>query len=95
MSGQYQVSLDGAEGLEVVLLGQAGDAVQVIPLGTSGAIDTTGFEQAALMVFNRTLPARPGQCSSTGYALDVSEGSGRMPAPAYSFSAAHFEVPGQ
>ena len=47
------------------------------------------------MVFNRTLPARPGQCSSTGYALDVSEGSGRMPAPAYSFSAAHFEVPGQ
>jgi hypothetical protein len=95
MSGQYQVSLDGAEGLEVVLLGQAGNAVQVIPLGTAGAIDTTGFEQAALMVFNRTLPARPGQCSSTGYALDVSEGSGRMPAPAYSFSAAHFEVPGQ
>ncbi len=94
MSGQYQVSLDGADGLEAILLGQAGDEVQVIPLGTSGAIDTTGFEHAALMVFNRALPAEPGQCSSTGYALDIEAGSGRMPAPAYSFSAEHFEMPG-
>ena len=57
-------------------------------------IDTTGFEHAALMVFNRALPAEPGQCSSTGYALDIEAGSGRMPAPAYSFSAEHFEMPG-
>ncbi|WP_203290675.1 PPC domain-containing protein [Maricaulis parjimensis] len=93
MSGQYDVSLDAADGVQLILLGHAGDQVQVIPLGSGGSIDTTGFDTSALMVFNANLPAAPGDCTSGGYGLEISPAAGRMPAPAYSFSAAHFERP--
>ena len=93
MSGRHDIALEGDAGLELVLLGQAGDRIDVIPLGRAGTVDTSGFDHAALMVFNRTLPDRPGTCTSTGYALDVTAGTGTMPAAAYSFSARHFEMP--
>jgi len=93
MSGRHDITLEGDAGLELVLLGQAGDRLDVIPLGRAGTVDTTGFDHAALMVFNRTLPESPGSCTSTGYALDVTAATGTMPAAAYSFSARHFEMP--
>ena len=65
-----------------------------IALGRAGVFDTTGFSDAALMVFNSTLPAEPGTCNGVGYTIEIEASTGRMAAPAYRFDAPHFLQPG-
>jgi len=94
LDGRFQVTLEGEDGLELIGLGRRGDEVVAISLGQDGVFDTTGFSDAALMVFNRTLPAEPGTCSSVGYSIEIEASTGRMAAPAYRFDAPHFLQPG-
>ena len=94
LDGRFQVTLEGEDGLELIGLGRRGDEVVAISLGQDGVFDTTGFSDAALMVFNRTLPAEPGMCSGVGYSIEIASSTGRMAAPAYRFDAPHFLQPG-
>lgn len=92
--GPRTYSLQGNNAnLELVGLGRRDGQVQVIPLGRSGVFDTTGFENAALMVFNRAVPSEPGECSGSNYSVNVSRANGAMPSARYHFSAAHFLPP--
>ena len=94
LDGRFEVTLAGEDGLELVALGRRGDEVVAIALGQAGVFDTTGFSDAALMVFNSTLPAEPGACSGVGYSIEIAPSTGRMAAPAYRFDAPHFLQPG-
>ena len=44
-------------------------------LGRNGVLETTGLEYAALMVFNRALPAQAGACEAVRYTINVSRSS--------------------
>ncbi|GLK53912.1 pre-peptidase C-terminal domain-containing protein [Maricaulis virginensis] len=94
LDGRFQVSLEGEDGLELIGLGRRGDEVVAIALGQTGVFDTSGFSDAALMVFNSTLPAEPGTCNGVGYSIEIEASTGRMAAPAYRFDAPHFLQPG-
>jgi hypothetical protein len=94
LDGRFQVTLEGEDGLELIGLGRRGDEVVAISLGQDGVFDTSGFSDAALMVFNRTLPAEPGMCGGVGYSIEIASSTGRMAAPAYRFNAPHFLQPG-
>ena len=94
LDGRFQVSLEGEDGLELIGLVRRGDEVVAIALGRAGVFDTTGFSDAALMVFNSTLPAEPGTCNGVGYTIEIEASTGRMAAPAYRFDAPHFLQPG-
>ncbi|WP_417497683.1 DUF6055 domain-containing protein [Maricaulis sp.] len=89
LEGRYAITLNGDAGLEVLALGQRNGQIEVIPLGRGGVIDTTGFESMALMVFNRTMPEAPGQCSGVGYTIEVAPSTRRPARTAYRFSDAH------
>ncbi|WP_417491599.1 DUF6055 domain-containing protein [Maricaulis sp.] len=89
LEGRYAITLNGDAGLEVLALGQRNGQIEVIPLGRGGVIDTTGFESTALMVFNRTMPEAPGQCSGVGYTIEVAPSTRRPARTAYRFSDAH------
>lgn len=93
LDGRYNVQLDSDANMEVVVLAHAGDQVHVTPIGRDGTVDTTGNDYTALMIFNRTLPETPGECSGAGYSLDISASRAGIASPAYSFSAAHFTPP--
>ncbi|WP_417496014.1 DUF6055 domain-containing protein [Maricaulis sp.] len=89
LDGRYQIALSGDEDLEVLALGQRNGEIEIIPLGRSGIVDTTGFESTALMVFNRAMPEAPGMCSGTGYSIEVSPSTRRPARTAYRFSDEH------
>jgi hypothetical protein len=94
MDGRYSASLTGADDLELLALGQRDGQIEVIRLGRDGIIDTSAFDYAALMVFNRAMPEAPGVCSGVGYQLTVvpatRSGSRRV---AYRFPDDHFIPP--
>tara|TARA_R110000868_G_scaffold2321_6_gene17280 strand:- start:10708 stop:12930 length:2223 start_codon:yes stop_codon:yes gene_type:complete len=94
MDGRYSASLTGADDLELLALGQRDGQIEVIRLGRDGIIDTSAFDYAALMVFNRAMPEAPGVCSGVGYQLTVEpatrSGSRRV---AYRFPDDHFLPP--
>jgi hypothetical protein len=91
LNGSFEFALDGADSLELLVLGVGDGEVQAIPLGRAGVFDSTGYDYAALMVFNSAMPSEPGACSYVDYSIMVTEGAGEVPAPLYSFSAAEFE----
>jgi hypothetical protein len=91
--GRYAVSLSGNDNLEIVGLGVRNGEVQVIRLGRGGVFDSSGFENATLMVFNRAVPSEPGACSSSGrYAINIAPATQAMAAPQTRFSARHFQA---
>lgn len=93
LKGRYEFALGGDAGLELVGLGQRNGAIEIVPLGRDGVFDTGGYEYAALMVFNRTIPEAPGVCGGVGYTITTTA-STAAPAPAsYSFDAANFRAP--
>tara|TARA_R110002072_G_scaffold172699_2_gene326896 strand:- start:2048 stop:4312 length:2265 start_codon:yes stop_codon:yes gene_type:complete len=90
LDGRYQITLSGNAELELLALGQRDGQIEVIRLGRGGIIDSTGYETTALMVFNRAMPEAPGQCSGTGYSIEVSASNRRPARAAYRFSDEHF-----
>ena len=91
--GPRSYAVQGDANLELVGLGKRNGQIQVVPLGRNGVFDASGFEYAALMVFNRAVPSAPGECSSVDYSINVSRANGTMPRAQYQFSAAHFLSP--
>ncbi|MDX2277798.1 MAG: DVUA0089 family protein [Hyphomonadaceae bacterium] len=95
LTGRHSFALNGGRDLVLFGLGQRGNEIQVVPLGRGGVFDTTGFDYAGLMVFNRAVPSAPGVCSETAYTIAVTPATQAMAAPQIRFSAAHFEPPGE
>lgn len=93
MQGARSYALQGDANLELVGLGRRNGQIDVIQLGRGGVFDTTGYQYAALMVFNRAVPATPGACTDVNYTINVSAATGAMPAPQYQFSDEHFSAP--
>jgi hypothetical protein len=93
LQGAHRYVLNGDTSLELVGLGERGSQIEVVPLGRDGVFDTTGFQHATLMVFNRSVPATPGECSGVEYSINVAPANGAMAASSYHFSAAHFLPP--
>ncbi|MEE2526777.1 DVUA0089 family protein [Hyphobacterium sp. HN65] len=92
LDGTYTVTLNSPGQIEMFALGVGNGEVQVIPLGQSGTVDTTGFDHVGLMVFNSAMPPAPGDCDDDGFRLNIQPSSGRMASAAYTFDATHFEV---
>lgn len=93
LRGRYTVSLSGNDNLEIVGLGVRNGEVQVIRLGRGGVFDSTGLENATLMVFNRAIPSEPGACNGSGrYAINVTPATQAMASPQARFSARHFRA---
>lgn len=93
ISGARAYTLRGDNNLELVGLGERDGQIEVVPLGRGGVFDATGFEYAALMVFNRAVPSAPGVCSGVDYSINVDAANGAMARPQYHFSAQHFRPP--
>lgn len=93
LDGPLNIAVDGEGELETVALGVANGEVDVIPLGQSGGVDASAYDTVWLMVFNRTMPDAPGDCSGIGYSLDITPSSGMPARTAYRFDARHFERP--
>ncbi|MBN8606863.1 MAG: pre-peptidase C-terminal domain-containing protein [Caulobacterales bacterium] len=91
VDGARTYTLRGDENLELVALGLRRGRIEAFPLGRGGVFDESRFDYAALMVFNRAVPAQPGACESVTYTIDVTPAvRARAAAPAYQFSARHF-----
>jgi len=93
VQGARTYTLRGDSDLELVALGKRNGEIEAIPLGRGGVFDAAGYDYAALMVFNRAVPPAPGRCRDVTYSIRVADGQGANAAPAYRFSAAHFEAP--
>ncbi len=93
LQGARSFELSGDPNLELLGLGRRNGQIEIVPLGRGGVFDTTGFDYAALMVFNRAMPGRPGACSGVSYSINVAPASGAMPNARYQFSAARFKPP--
>lgn len=91
MSGRHRFDLDTDGDLELIALGQRDGQIDVIPLGQSGVVDLDAYDYAALMVFNRALPAMPGQCSSQSYTITSAPTINGPGQAVYNFSAEHFQ----
>jgi len=92
--GQYTVAVRGEDdSLELWLIGITGTEAEVISLGGSGVIDTTGYEYVYLMVFNPEYDEDVTNCHYNDYKITIAAGSGTMPAVTFKFDAAHFEPP--
>jgi len=93
LQGARTYALRGDANLELVGLGKRNGQIEVVQLGRGGVFDTSGYEYAALMVFNRAVPATPGACAGENYSINVSAATGAMAPPQYNFSAEHFSPP--
>jgi hypothetical protein len=93
VQGARSYTLRGDVNLELVGLGKRDGQIEVIQLGRGGVFNATGYEYAALMVFNRAMPAAPGRCSDVNYSIRVAAAEGAMAAPSYRVSAEHFAPP--
>ena len=93
LQGHYSFTLNSDADLELLALGLRDGEVQVIQLGGGGDVDTSEFESVALMVFNRSVPQAPGECSDVGYTIDIALSSGEMRPASYRFDAEHFKPP--
>lgn len=95
LDGRYTVSIESEADMEAIALGHRGGEIHAVPLGRSGVIDTAGWDYLGVMVFNRTMPEEPGECSGAGYTLDIQPASAAMADAAYRFDARHFAPPAQ
>ena len=93
-SGAQHYGLSGADSLELFGLGVRDGQVEVVPLGRGGVFDATGYEYAALMVFNSDVPETPGDCTDEAYEIEVSPANGAAAAVQYRVDATHFQTPG-
>lgn len=93
LQGRRAYALQGDPNLELTALGQRNGRIEVVPLGRGGVFDATGYQYAALMVFNRAMPATPGQCSDSSYSINVTPTSAATASPQYQFSAQNFAPP--
>lgn len=91
--GRRALALRGDANLEMVGLGRRGDQIEVIPLGRAATFDTTGYDYAAVMVFNRNVPNTPGACGGVTFSIATSQSQAPMPAVEYRFDARHFAPP--
>ena len=92
--GVQHYGLSGADSLELFGLGVRDGQVEVVPLGRGGVFDASGYEYAALMVFNSAVPAAPGDCTDESYQIEVSAAGGPAAAVQYRVDGAHFQTPG-
>lgn len=92
--GAQRYGLSGADSLELFGLGVRDGQVEVVPLGRGGVFDASGYEYAALMVFNRDVPETPGDCTDEAYEIEVSPANGAAAAVQYRVDATHFQTPG-
>ena len=93
IQGRRAFTLSGDANLELVGVGKRNGQIEATPLGRGGVFDTSGLDYAALMVFNRAIPASPGACTGAGYSIEVAPSTQEAPRPRYQFSAAHFAPP--
>lgn len=93
--GAQSYTVDSDAGLELVGLGFRDGQVEVIPLGRGGVMDSTGYEYAALMVFNPAVPDTPGDCMPQDYVINVSAASAPAAPVTARIPAPHFAQPGQ
>lgn len=91
--GRRALAIRGDTNLEMVGLGRRGGQIEVIPLGRAATFDTTGYDYAAVMVFNRNVPATPGACGGVSFSISTSQSQAPMPAVEYRFDARHFAPP--
>lgn len=90
IEGRHVFTIDGDPNLEMIGLGVRNGEVHVVQLGREGVFDTSGFEHASVMVFNRAVPQEPGACTGVGYSINVRASPQAMGNAAYRFSAEHF-----
>lgn len=93
LQGPRTYTLRGDSNLVLVGLGKRNGQIEVVPLGRGGVFDASAYEYSSLMVFNRAVPATPGDCSGVSYSINTTAANGTMPAAQYQFSAAHFAPP--
>jgi hypothetical protein len=93
VQGPRAYGLQGDANLELIGLGRRNGEIEAIPLGRGGVFDGSGYDYAALMVFNRAVPAAPGECSEARYSISVAGAQAAPPAAAYRFNARHFQRP--
>lgn len=91
--GPRTYALRGDSNLELLGLGQRDGEIEVVPLGRGGVFDAAGYEYAALMVFNRAIPATPGACTGVSYSIAITPSVQAAASPQYRFSATHFAQP--
>ena len=93
LQGPRNYALRGDANLELLGLSVRNGQVEVVPLGRGGVFDTGGLDYAALMVFNRAVPERPGACAAASYSIDVTSAATPPARVQYQFSAEHFKPP--
>ncbi len=91
--GPRTYTLRGDASLELIGLGRRNGEIEAVALGRGGVFDTSGYDYAALMVFNRAMPKAPGDCSGAGYSIGIAAANGAMAAPQYRFDARYFRPP--
>jgi hypothetical protein len=91
IEGRYVFTLGGDANMELVALGRRAGEIHVTRLGRGGVFDTTGYDNATLMVLNRALPSAPGECSSANYTITTARSTARPAAVSYGFTAQHFQ----
>ena len=75
--GVYDVTFASQNGeLELYAIGINGDVGEVIPLGSGGTIDTSGYDYTYVMVFNTAYDNDVNECSYADYTFDVSTSNG-------------------
>lgn len=75
--GRYSFSIDQPNlALSVVTIDQAADTAQVFALGQGGAVDTSAFDEAYVIILNTSLHDDPDACTATTWTLTVSDGAG-------------------
>lgn len=92
IEGRYAFTLAGDQNMELVGLGRRAGEIHVTRLGRNGVFDTTGYDNATVMVLNRALPSAPGECSAANYSINVARSTARPAAVSYRFSARHFQA---
>ncbi len=76
-AGVYDMELrDDAHKLTLWAIGVTGDDIEAFDLGRGGGVDTRGFEETYLMVFNPTYDNNVEHCSTTDYTIHVMTGKG-------------------
>lgn len=93
VQGARHYALRGGGDLELIGLGLREGRIEVTPLGRGGVFDASRYAYAALMVFNRAVPAQPGACTDASYSINVLPSGAAMARPQYRISAAHFTPP--
>lgn len=92
--GSRTYTVRGGAPLELIGLGRRNGQIEAIPLGRSGVFDASRYEYAALMVFNRSVPSAPGECTDAEYTINVSAaGTSPTAQPLYQFRDRHFQPP--